>query len=217
MVDAGALGASLDGLLENTRTCVIQLDRRGRILAANDRARDSMRHREVLFAPGGFLRATRMKKNAELQRLLANAMPPLGSQGTGGSMAVRNSSPSRSWIVHVHPVQAELTDFRTRRVAALVLAVSPASPVWIEPNLLALALGLTRTESRLAAMLAAGHSVKDIAVAMRRKEGTVHWHLNQIFRKQDISKQADLVRRVLSLQPLSDHRHREPDPPTGRS
>lgn len=129
-------------------------------------------------------------------------------------MAIRGTSRSSACVVHVHPIEARLTDYRTRRVAALVLAVSPASPVSIDPDLVALALGLTPAESRLAAALAAGHSVRDIAAATQRKEGTIHWHLNQIFRKQNITRQAELVRRVLSLQPLSERRLRERDPPT---
>ncbi len=68
---------------------------------------------------------------------------------------------------------------------------------------MASALGLTPTESRLAVMLAAGHTVREIAAATGRKDRSVHWHLQQIFRKQGIGRQADLVRRVLSLQSLS--------------
>ena len=215
LLDAGALGASLYGLLDNTGICVIQLDRRGKIIEANDRARDMLQRREALFAPGGFLRAVRMEENVNLQRLLAGAMPDFVAQGVGGSMAIGGSSPSRTWFVHVHPVGAELTDSHTRRVAALVLAASPASPVWIDADLVALALGLTDTESRLATMLAAGRSVHDIAAATRRKKATIRWHLRQIFRKQNITRQAELVRRVLSLQPVSERRSRSQDPPTG--
>ena len=213
LVDAGALGASLYGLLDNTATCVIQLDRSGRVVAANDLARGMLRRHEALIAPGGFLRATGMEENVELQRLLARAIPPFGDHGTGGSMTLRGDSCSKTWTIHVHPVRAELTDVHTRRVAALLLAVRPETPVWIDPDLVALAFGLTKTESRLASMLAAGHDVSDIAAATDRKQGTVHWHLNQIFRKQGIDRQAELVRRVLSLQPLSELRRREQDPP----
>ena len=41
LADARALGASLTELLDNTRAGIIQLDRRGRIAAANDQARNS--------------------------------------------------------------------------------------------------------------------------------------------------------------------------------
>ncbi len=55
-------------------------------------------------------------------------------------------------------------------------------------------------------MLAAGHTVRDIAELTGRKERTVHSHLHQIYRKQDITRQAELVRRVLSLQMFSGSR-----------
>lgn len=216
LVDADALGASLYGLLDNTETCVIQLDRTGRIVAANDRAGGMLRRREALSAPGGFLRATGMEENVELQRLLARAIPPCGSHGTGGSMTLRGASCATAWTIYVHPVRAESTDVHTRRVAALLLAVCPETPVWIDPDLVAQAFGLTSTESRLAAMLAAGRSASEIAAATGRKHGTVHWHLNQIFRKQGIDRQAELVRRVLSLQSISELRGREQDPPAER-
>ena len=53
LVEAGALGASLQGLLDNTETCVIQLDRFGRIVAANDVAGGMLRRRDASIAPGG--------------------------------------------------------------------------------------------------------------------------------------------------------------------
>jgi len=200
LVDARAIGASLSGLLDNARTCVIQLDRNGRIAAANDAARDILRRRDALFAPDGFLRATTPAADAELQRLVASAAPPFHSHGVGGSMTIRGSSPSTSLLVHVHPVAAEVKDGRTHRVAALVLFADPQTPVQVDPDVVALALGLTSAESRVAAMLAAGHTVRDIAALTHRKERTIHSHLHQIYRKQDITRQAELVRRVLALQ-----------------
>ena len=202
LVDARAHGETLLGLLDNTRTGVIQLDRRGRVAEANDIGRDILRQRDALIDPGGFLRAARQAENAELHRLLADALPPFGGQAVGGSMVIRRASPSKTLIVHVNPVGAELTDGRTHRVAAIVLTVSPGSRVWVDPDLVALTLGLTPTESRVAVMLAAGYTVRDIAGATGRKERSIHWHLQQIFRKQGIRRQTDLVRRVLSILPL---------------
>ena len=207
LVEAGALGASLHRLLDNSRICVIELDRLGKIVAANGPACHILRQRDPLFAPGGFLRATRMEENVALQRMLAGAMPQFGDRGVGGSMAIRGSSSTRTWIVHIQPVGEELKDVLTRRVAALVLAVCPALPVWMDPYLVAMAFDFTDSESRLASMLAAGYTVRDIAAATGRTRGTVHWHLNQIFRKLGITRQAELVRRVLSLRLLSE------DPP----
>lgn len=207
LVEAGALGASLYGLLDNTQTCVIELNRRGKIVAANDVARDILLQRDVLFAPGGFLRATRVEENAALQRLLARAVPPFSGRGVGGSVTIGGFAPSRRWLLQVQPVEPESRDYRTRNVAALVLAVCPASPVRIDPELVARALGLTVTQSRLASMLGAGKSVRDIAAETGRKKTTVYWHLDRIFRRLGITRQAELVRRVLSLKTLNEGHH----------
>ena len=212
LVDARALGVSLHGLLDNTGTGVIHLNRRGRVMEANDPARDILRERKALFAPEGFLRAVMPTENAALQRLLAAALPPFGDTGSGGSMTARGTSSSTKLILHVSPVGAESRSRRTRRVAALVLAVDPGNAVRLDPHLVAQALGLTPTESRLAIMLAAGHSVAEIAEATGRKKKTVHWHLQHIFRKLGLARQAELVRYLSSLQVLPGSRHREHDP-----
>ena len=214
LVDAGALGASLHHLLDNTRTSVMQLDRSGRVVEANDQARDFLRSGEALSAPGGFLRATKPVENAKLQRLLGEALPQFGVQGVSGSMAIRSYAPATTLFIHVQPVGAESRGRHADAVAALVLAVRPASPVWIKSDAVALAFDLTATESELAVMLAAGQTVRDIAASTGRKERTVRWHLQQIFRKQHITRQAELVRRVLSLQAIAGSR--EPEPPAGR-
>ena len=86
MADAQALGASLAELLENGRAGFIQLDRRGRILEANDRARDILLKRDGLRDEEGVLAAEIQGEDAELQRLLAHALPLYGVQGAGGSM-----------------------------------------------------------------------------------------------------------------------------------
>ena len=197
--DAGALGASFGELLDSTRSGVIQLERRGRIVEANDRARDMLRRGDGLFDRGGFLHARRPADNAALQRLLRRALPPFGGQGAGGSMLVRRPPGLPGLVLHLSPVVDRRPDFRARRVAALVLVVDPASRPRIAPELLAAGLGLTPMESQVAALLAQGRTVRDIAAAMGRGERTIRWHLGHIFNKHGLSRQADLVRLVLSL------------------
>ena len=60
-------------------------------------------------------------------------------------------------------------------------------------------LGLTGMESRVAVLLADGMSVREIAVELDRKESTIRLHVKHIFAKHGLSRQAELVRLVLSL------------------
>lgn len=197
--DAGALGSSLAEMLDGTRFGIIHLDRRGRIVRANDQALTILRQGDGLADRGGFLYGPSPQVNAELARLLALALPPFGGLGTAGSMRIRRTSESTPLILHINPVGTEQRGFLARRTAALVLIVDPSGQERVDPHLVGEALNLTPAESQLAVALAAGQTLRDIAESTGRREETVRWHLKQIFRKQGISRQVDLVRRVLAL------------------
>ena len=193
-----ALGESLTGLLDTTGLGIIQLDRRGRILEVNDRARNLLRTGDGLFDARGFLFARTPEDNTHLQGLLKRALPPFGAQGVAGSIIVSRAS-ALPLVLHVNPVNRLETDFRVWPIAALVLVVDPASRTRIDPAVAGAALGLTGMESQVAVLLAEGMSVREIASAMGRKESTIRSHVKHMFTKHGLSRQAELVRLVLPL------------------
>ena len=201
---ADALGASLTQMLDNTRVGVIHLDRSGRIVEANDRARCLLRRGNGLQDQGGFLCAWLPADDARFKQLLVGALPTFGNEAvSGGSMTVRRASGLPPLVVHVNPVSVRQMDFGGRRVAALVLVVDPGERARIDPRLVAEALDLTPAESAVAVLLSQGKTVRDIATERGCQEKAVHWHLRQIYKKRGMSRQADLVRQVLSLSALS--------------
>ena len=139
----------LAALIDTIRSGVIQLDRRGRIVAANELARDLLRRGDGLSDQGGSLHARAPADDAALQALLARALPGFGSQGPGGSILVRRGLGPPPLVLHVSPVDAGGTEIDAEHVAALVLVVDPASRTRIDPALVAATLGLTPMESRL--------------------------------------------------------------------
>ncbi len=199
LVNAQALGSSVTALLENTRCGVIQLDPRGRIVAANDRARDVLRKGDGLADQDGLLRASLPAENDALQALLARVLPPFGGQGESGSMTVRRATVSPRLVLHASPVTGEKMDQRASRVAAIVLVVDPSNQGRIDPDLVAGILGLTPAEARVAVMLAQGLTVRNIAAATGRTQGTVRTHIKHIFDKHEISRQVQLVQLVISV------------------
>ena len=198
LVRAEALGASHTELLGNTRVGVIYLDQRGMIYDTNARARNILRWRDGLSDRGGFLRALLPADDAKLGKLLARALPTSATGAISGSTTVARSLDLPRFVLHVNPVVVDQPDFGARRVAALVLVVDPESQLLIDPDLLVATLGLTAAESRVAAWLSVGRTVRDIAVTTRRKESSVRSHIKQMHAKLGISRQADLVRLVLS-------------------
>ncbi|WP_420636663.1 helix-turn-helix transcriptional regulator [Candidatus Palauibacter sp.] len=202
MEDAEALGASLAELLENRQSGIIQLDRRGRILEANDQARALLLRGDGLRDKKGSLTAEVPAEDVELRRLLAAVLPLYGTQGAGGSMKITRPGAGTPLVLEIHPVGGMRTDYRAWQVGALVLIVDPASRSRIDPALAAAALGLTPAESRVAVALAAGRTVAEISRALGVAEGTVRVHLKHSYRKLGITGQTELARRILSLEAI---------------
>ena len=200
---AEAMGSTLTGLLDNGRVGIVHLDSGGRIIEANGRAHRVLRQGNGLFDHAGFLRARLAANNARLQALVGRALPGTANGSPrSGSMTVVRSPGLPQLVVHVSPVPVRQMDFGARRVAALVLVVDPASRPRVGARRLAAALGLTPSESRVAARLAEGRSVREIAASEGYQEGYVRWLLKQIYRKHGLSGQVGLVRLVLDTDVL---------------
>ena len=202
LVRAGARSTTVTALLDNPRIGVLELDRRGRILAGNDRARSLLRHGDGLLDRNGMLRARAPADQVRLERLVGDALPASGAVAVSGSMVLRRSSVVPPFVVHVKPVGGPQPDHGARHVAALVLIVEPGRPHRINPGLVATTLELTPAETQVAVGLAEGNSVRDMADATGHTKAAIYWHLQQIYQKHSISRQADLVRLVLSLAEL---------------
>ena len=194
---AGTLGRTLESLLEATGLGVIQLDRRARIVAANDQARRLLRTGDVLFDADGCLFARAPAANTELQELLARALPPFGTHGAGGSITAMRSD-GTPLALHVVPADGRDPPPGAWPVAALVL-VPNAEAAELSPGAIGDTLGFTRAESQVAVLLARGLTVRDIAAATSRGESTVRSHVKRMFAKQGLTRQADLVRLVRAL------------------
>ena len=199
LVRAGARATSAAALLENPRIGVIHLDRRGQILEVNDRARRLLRRGQELSDLDGVLWARQPADQRRLERLVAGALPTARAVPVSGSMLLARAAGAPPFVAHVKPVAVPQPDYGARYVAALVLIVEPMSQRRIDPDLVARTLGLTPMESRIAVGLAEGKSVREIAEATGRTPGAITWYLKQIYRRQSIAGQVDLVRLVLSL------------------
>ena len=199
LVRAQAGNTTVTALLETPRIGVLHLDRRGRILAVNDRARSLLRHGEGLSDEDGVLQARAPDDQVRLAQLVAEALPTSGAVPVSGSMRLGRVFGLPPFVVHVKPVGVPQPDYGARHVAALVLLVEPGRHPCLDPDVVTRTLGLTPAESQVAVWLADGQNVRDIARATGLTDGAIYWHLKQIYRKLPISRQVDLVRLVLSI------------------
>ena len=204
LAGADALGAGLASLLDNSRIGALHLDRGGRVLEANDSARDILRRGEGLSDRDGALHASLPADDGRLQRLLKRALPVFGSATppTGGSMTIRRPLLRSRLELHAHPVDTAQPDFGGRRAGVLVLVVDPEHRPRIDPARVSALLGLTPSEGRVSALLAEGRPVREIAAATGYKESYVRWLLKQVYKQQGLSGQIALVQRVLAAHAL---------------
>lgn len=190
----------------------ILLRRTGEILYCNKRARQIARiSSSGLRVRQGRLRASSPAENGKLQELLAAALPVAGGKGAAGWMCIASArlhpiedSPANSRLsIYVGPLRHRQRQCSTGQnglgQAAVALLIDASSTPRVDPALLADALGLSRAQSLVAALLAEGHTVADIAAATHRTEDAVRWHVQQMHTKLGVNRQADLVRLFLTL------------------
>ena len=195
-----AFGSGLAGLLDNDRIGVVQLDRGGGLLEANGPALDILRSGDGLIDRDGTLDAVLPADRRRLKRLLTRALPNLwGEASGGGSMTVQRSAGRSRLALHVSPVGDRERDFGGRRVAALVFVVDPARALRIDPAQVAETLGLSPSEGRMAALLAEGLRVDEIATATQWSKEYVRWLTKRAYRKLGVRGQVELVRHVLAV------------------
>ena len=83
-----------------------------------------------------------------------------------------------------------------------MLVVDPAHRPRIDARQVAVALGLTPSEGRMAALLAEGLTVREIAAATQWSPDYVRWLTKQAYRKLGLKGQVELVRQVLAVSAL---------------
>ena len=203
LVAAEARATTETALLDNPRIGVLHLDRRGQILEVNDRARRLLQRGDGVWDRDGRLRARAAADQRRLDRLVGAALPAAGAVAVSGSMMLRRSSVVPPFVVHVKPVGVPHADYGARHVAALVLIVEPGRHPRINPALVATTLELTPAETHVA--VGFWRKARACATWPRRRgirEPPSTGTSQQIYQKHSISRQADLVRLVLSLAEL---------------
>ena len=127
----------MTALLDNPRVGILHLDRRGRIIEANDRARSVLRHGDGLTDRNGTLRARAPAEQVRLERLVGDALPTSGTAVVSGSMLLRRSPVLPPFVMHVKPVGVPQPDYGAQHVAVLVLIVEPGRQRRIDFDLVA--------------------------------------------------------------------------------
>ena len=192
--------------LDLARAPLAVLDACGRVVCANEAAKQLLDERNGLRVERGFLTASRPNDRRELAAAIAKAAL---AADAGLRRPARAHAPSTVAISRTDGVSVAVVLFTLRPESVLrgpgsqsgrVLAVfhDPRRLVRLRPELVAELYGLTPTEAALATALAEGRTLADFADERGCSEQTARTHMKRIFAKTGTNRQPDLVRMILT-------------------
>jgi DNA-binding CsgD family transcriptional regulator/PAS domain-containing protein len=189
-IERARMAEALDAL----RCAVVLTNEHGTILHANRSAEHMLREGGAVQSVQGILQATAPSAASELRSAFILAARNEASIGKTG-LAIRLTEPDMSPIfAHVLPLTG--SDFRTRLQPAAVAAVFIGAPPDEQDgaDAVAAAFGLTPAETRVLASLFAGRTLGETAATLGIAGTTAKTHLEHIFLKTGVTRQAELMR-----------------------
>ncbi|HEY1614434.1 MAG TPA: PAS domain-containing protein [Rhizomicrobium sp.] len=178
---------------EQGNTGIVILGTDGRVLYASTAARTMARRADALALQGATLRALRQTDDDALQALIADA---LRNEDAVAAMPLARRYGDRDYFVVVKALPRHAS--AGREPAVLVTIADPdcvpqPSAAWLKRL-----FGLTSAEAQVALNLFAGSTLSELARALGVSQATARVHLAHIFRKTRTTRQAQLIRLLMS-------------------
>jgi DNA-binding CsgD family transcriptional regulator len=194
-----APGAQLyDGALHG----IIIADELGTVLYANAVAERLLAEADGLTAGVAGLAAATPAASAALATMLARA----ASGCDGGTLALPRPRRGRPLYVIAAPLPEETLWLQPARRRVLLLLRDPAERAELEEQDLRSLFGLTPAEARLTLLLYRGEELAAAAAALGISPHTARAHLNAILAKTESNRQAELMRRLVTVAELTGRR-----------
>jgi DNA-binding CsgD family transcriptional regulator/PAS domain-containing protein len=188
------MGERIAEALDALRCAVVLTNEHGTILHTNRVAEHMLDKGGPIQTPQGVLQPIAPSAASELRSAITLAARNEAGIGTAG-LAIRLTEPDVPPIfAHVLPLTG--SDFRTRLQPAAVAAVFIGAPPDAQDgaDALAVAFGLTPAETRLLASLFSGRTLAETAATLGITRPTAKTHLEHIFLKTRVTRQAELMR-----------------------
>ncbi len=179
---------------------VVLLSANGVVLAANKVGRSALANREGLTIGRNGLEFMERGRRILLQDVIRDATQPVERNRpvTPQTFTIDRPQSGRSLSILVWPVREAGAATVLEDAAAMMFIGDPDQSVDISEERLKSLYGLTGAEARVAALLARGYRLDEIAEMLGVAYETTRKHLKQIFGKTSTARQADLVRIVMT-------------------
>lgn len=136
------------------------------------------------------LRATSPKDNSSLQKIIGLALKGIDGLRPSGSIAMSHPAGRQALLVHVLPIKEREMGAAGAMVVVIDLERRPQSST----HVLRRAFNFTETEAEVAKLIMEGEGLGYVAEKLAVSLPTVRTHLQHIFDKTGVHRQAALVR-----------------------
>lgn len=187
--------------LDAVRCGVILVDEQGGILHANRPGEQLLENGDILQSLRGKLHACHEPAARELRAAIRTAAIPGLPMGTTGMAILLSEARERPSFAHVLPMRHGNSDANhiPDTVAAVFVSASPDERSVVE--VIATAYGLTFAEQRVLTGILSGSTLAETASTLGVAHTTAKTHLEAIFSKTGVNRQADLIRLSTRAQP----------------
>jgi DNA-binding CsgD family transcriptional regulator/PAS domain-containing protein len=173
-----------------------------RVVYANSAADRMLRSDDGLRTRVGRLETEYVCADSQLQHSASRALTRDSADRSGGSFLCPRPSGRRPYVIHVLPLDQTTYPSPRSQARAMIVIVDPELENRPHTALLRRLYGLTRSEAEIAVMVMQGQGLKPIADALSLSVTTVKTHLQHIFEKTGTHRQAELVRLLLTHDPV---------------
>lgn len=189
-----------ESAFEHVPSGVIMLDAAGDTIFANRAAESICAEQDGLAISKAGVRAARWSEDAQLQRLIGDAIATTvdNGMGAGGIMVIPRRSGKKGYRVIVSPVSRTVYVTPLRRPAVMIFVTDPHRTTLTPLKALRDLYSLTSAEARLLAALVEGKTLREYAERRHVTMSTVRTQLAHIFSKTGTSRQAELMRTCMA-------------------
>ena len=197
-------GASVDAL-DCLASGVALLDGSGRTIFLNRAAERLLRQRDGLFVEHGCLVAALPQERDALRLLVGHAAQTTAGASLrgGGALPISRPSMRRPYSVLVTPLGRRHTSLHGPEAAVAVFISDPDERAVGNIGALVRLFRLTPAEARLAAGIATGAPLTEVADTLGIGRETARTQLRSVFAKTGTTRQSELVRIITRACPLT--------------
>lgn len=202
LAEMETLNGTLKFVLDRLERAVVVSGPNGEVRFANRAADRLLSRGDVLDASRGRIRAARSHHSAALLSLIERTSRTGVGAGTDAVDAVSltsiNDHPSLAIVAEpLAPAHSERLGHSAAPGAVLFISDSEAG-TRPSSDRIQHVYGLTAAEARTTALLVQGHDISSVAEELGVSRNTAKYHLKAVFGKVGVSRQTQLVRRVLA-------------------